>query len=149
MCDPDYDVISNYMGYMLVASIVLSTILIVPMIDQHGRKAMSIILAVILFFSLSLICLSQLIHPIQNLKLMAFLICISVGASAARAVICLIYTSELTQVAKRYRIVVFCFFFVAIKLILSALHMQLEYTSYMTALYINILINLVTLPLLI
>ena len=85
---------------------------------------------------------------IQNLKLMSFLICFSVGISAARAVISLIYTSELTMMANRSRLVVFCFFCLAIKLLISALHMEFAYTSYMIALYINILINLLTVPLL-
>ena len=59
VCDTDYEVISSYMGYMLVASIVLATFLIVPMADYHGRKAMNLVLALMLLFSLSLICLSQ------------------------------------------------------------------------------------------
>ena len=49
------------MSYLLIASIVLSTFLIVPMADYHGRKAMNLVLALILLFSLSLICLSQMI----------------------------------------------------------------------------------------
>ena len=72
----------------------------------------------------------------------------SVGISAARAVISLIYTSELTLMTNRSQIVVFCFFCVAIKLLISAVHMEFAYTSYMIALYINILINLLSLPLL-
>ena len=85
---------------------------------------------------------------IQNLKLMSFLICFSVGISAARAVISLIYTSELTLMANRSKLIVFSFFCMAIKLLISAVHMEFAYTSYMIALYINILINLLTVPLL-
>ena len=79
---------------------------------------------------------------------MSFLICFSVGISAARAVISLIYTSELTLMANRSKLIVFCFFIMAIKLLISAVHMEFAYTSYMIALYINIFINLLTVPLL-
>ena len=61
VCDTDYESISSNMSYLLIASIVLSTFLIVPMADYHGRKAMNLVLALILLFSLSLICLSQMI----------------------------------------------------------------------------------------
>ena len=58
VCDPDYEIITAYFGTMLIASLVLLSLLVVPMADYHGRKAVNIVLGLILLVSLSLTAMS-------------------------------------------------------------------------------------------
>ena len=83
----------------------------------------------------------------QNLKLLAFLICLSIGVSAARALVSFIYTCELTLPRNKGKIIVFCFFLIGIKLIGFALHKQFMDGSVMIIIWFNIFVNLITLPL--
>ena len=146
VCDDKYEFISSHMGLFLVIAMASWSLLVLPMADLVGRKVLNIVLGVILFTTLMLLALSPAIPTLQNLTLITVLICMTMGSSAARALLCLIYASELTSEKLWSRILFFCFFFVAIKLIFSALHMHFAYHSYMFAIYFNILVNVCTLP---
>jgi len=60
----------------------------------------------------------------------------------------LIYTSELSLRSYSSNIVTYGFVLISAKLLISVAHMQLTHVSYMSALYLNIATNVVTLPLL-
>ena len=146
VCDDDYEIISTYFGTMLIASMVFMSLLVVPMADSHGRKTMNIFLGLILLISMFLLALSQL-HAMRDLKLLTFLICLSCGASISRALVSLIYACELTLPANKAKVIVFCFFCVALKLIIHAASHSAGELSLIVMIWWNILINLLTLPL--
>ena len=78
---------------------------------------------------------------------MTFLICLSIGAAVARALTNIIYTAELTVRRMYPQIITVGFFYIALKLILSALHFQFSSTTFLIHIAINMVINLITLPL--
>ena len=132
----------------LVISIVMVTAFIVPMADFHGRKFLNIVLGLILALSISMLALSVSIVKLQNLKLVTFLICISIGVSSARAIVSLIYTNELFPRSYLTNIISFGFAMIAVKVLVNVAHMQLTNVSYVVSLYVMIGFNVLTLPLL-
>lgn len=136
------------MPLLLVISIVLGTVFIVPMADFHGRKSLNIALGMILALSISILALSVSVVKLQNLKLITFLICLSIGVSSARALVSLIYTNELFPRSYLTNIVSFGFAMIAAKVLMNCAHMQLTNVSYVVSLYVTIGFNVVTLPLL-
>ena len=146
VCDPSYNFISSHLSTFYILSIVLGSLLIVPLADTVGRKTLNIASGVCLFVFLSLGCLSRYIDALQDLRLLLVLTCLAVGVSAARALVSLIYTSEITTKDRLTRILCFCFFCLGLRLILSALHMKFSKFDYMTSILMNIVINVLSLP---
>ena len=147
VCDAKYEYISSHMGLFLVIAMASWSLLVLPMADIVGRKGLNIVLSVILFTTLTLLVLAPVIQALQNLTLITVLICVTLGSSAARALLCLIYASELMSQDYWSRILTFCFFFVGVKLIFAGLHMQFSRSSYLFGIYFNIFVNVITLPL--
>ena len=82
----------------------------------------------------------------QILELLVLLICTSIGLSAARSVITLVYASELSMRYFAFLIITACFAFFAGKGILTAVHVQLS-SNMMRHIYLNLAFNALSLPL--
>lgn len=146
ICDPNYDFISSHLSIFFLVSILSGFLFLVPMADKFGRKTLNVSLGLFLVVTLSILCLSKYVDTFYNLTLLTIVICLSLAASAARAIVALIYTSEITTKQNLSRIILFCFVCIALKVILSALHIQYSSMSYYTAVLANLFINMTTLP---
>lgn len=146
VCDPSYNFIASHLSTFYILSIVLGSLLIVPLADYVGRKTLNIALGICLFVILALGCLSRYIDALEDLRLIFVLTCLAVGLSAARALVSLIYTTEITTKDRLVRILCFCFFFLGFRLVISALHMKFSKFDYMSSILLNIIINVLSLP---
>ena len=97
VCDERYEFISSHMGLFLVIGMASWSLLVLPMADFIGRKVLNIVLGIILLTTLTLLVFAASIPSLQNLTLITILICMTLGASAARSLLSLIYTSELVS----------------------------------------------------
>lgn len=136
------------MGLLLTVSMVVGALLAVPMADYLGRKVLNLALGFLLLLTVSFLALSIYVEELQDLKLLCFLICLTVGLSAARSLVTLIYTAELSVRDSYGLYIAIGFGCVALKLFLtSMLRYKVDSVNYVLDLYQNIVVNLITLPL--
>lgn len=146
ICDGSYDFVSTYMSLLLTVSMCMGCALIVPMADFHGRRSLNIVLGLVLVATMLLLLASVYSVQLQNLKLVTFLICLMAGVSAARALVSLIYFTELTTRGNTKLIVALGFSFVTVKLLVSYSHMVFTTLAYTPTIYFYIIMNLLSLP---
>ena len=145
ICDGSYDFVSNYMSLLLTISMCLSCALIVPMADFHGRRSLNIVLGLVLLVAMLLLLASIYSVQLQNLKLVTFMICVVAGTSAARALVSLLYFTELTTRSNTTLIMTVGFSFVTVKLLVSYSHMVFTTLSYTPTLYFYVGMNVLSL----
>lgn len=109
------------MGLLLTISMVIGALLAVPMIDYLGRKVLNLATGVLLLITMSLLAVSIYVEELQDLKLLSFLICLSVGISATRSLVSLIYATELSVRGSHGLFIAFGFGYVALKLLLTTM----------------------------
>ena len=134
---------------LMVASIIASLVLLVPLSDVYGRKPVNLTLGSLLVLTVGLIVASTRFEQLQRLELLAFLICTSIGLSAARAVIAIVYASELSMKDYTFLIVIACFIYIAYLGIITAVQVHLVNDSSLLISHICVIIvvNAITLPL--
>ena len=133
------------LGFMF-AAIIVSIMVLAPLADVYGRKPVNLTLGMLLLISFSLLvaCIQE--PQLQRLELIAALICVTLGLSAARTVVTIVYACELTVKDYKSLLIVVSFVFLAWQGILIALYTSTS-NDMIKYIFYSLLVNVITLPL--